>query len=32
MNYRPQETLGAGQSGPAKAGKTAPSVPGTVNQ
>jgi cytochrome c oxidase subunit 2 len=32
MNYRPQQTLGAGQGGPAKAGKTAPSVPGTVNQ
>jgi len=32
MNDRPQQTLGAGQGRPAKAGKTAPSVPGTVNQ
>jgi hypothetical protein len=32
MNYRPQMTLGAGHGGPATAGKTAPSVPGTVNQ
>jgi cytochrome c oxidase subunit 2 len=32
MNYRPQETLGAGHSGPAKPGRTAPVVPGSVNQ
>jgi cytochrome c oxidase subunit 2 len=32
MNYRPQETLGAGHSGPTKSGRTAPVVPGTVNQ
>jgi cytochrome c oxidase subunit 2 len=32
MNYRTQETLGAGHGGSAKAGKAAPSVPGTVNQ
>jgi len=32
MNYRTQETLSAGHGGPAKSGKTAPSVPGTVNQ
>ena len=32
MNYRTQETLGAGHGGPAKSGTAAPSVPGTVNQ
>jgi hypothetical protein len=32
MNYRPQETLGTGHSGPKKSGRTAPGVPGTVNQ
>jgi cytochrome c oxidase subunit 2 len=31
MNARNQQTLSAGQSGPAKAGKAAPSVPGMVN-
>jgi cytochrome c oxidase subunit II len=32
MNYRTQETLGAGHAGPAKSGTAAPRVPGTVNQ
>jgi cytochrome c oxidase subunit 2 len=32
LNYRTQETLGAGHSGPTKSGRTAPVVPKTVNQ